>query len=330
MTTESDNFEKRIKRIEELLESSNAEIIWNDRIIDPDTEQIRQIDITIKKNGKITHIECRKRSGKQNVMWIEELIGRKQSLGADKMIAVSDSGFTGPAIKKANAKGIFLRDIKKITAEEILNWGEVSNVLVGLFKYNNPKIELYFDYSLSAKITSDNQGAILSKLVSNNNPILSDSIKLLRDFLQKQKLSDTPEHIKMRAFFEPWKYDIDGFPIHGISISGEFYNSQLKYETASVLFYGEPNVKKSERTANVEIFEFDGFEISNSVKSSSICFDITTIPFPKNTIFNGRVVVNFPEHRSLKKIETIGIMDQSQFWIGKGTFVVGFVKDVIQ
>lgn len=136
MTVESDNFEKRIKRIEELLDSSDAEIIWNDKIRDPDTGQIRQIDITIKKNEKITHIECRKRSSKQDVMWIEELIGRKQSLDADKMIAVSDSGFTGPAIAKARAKGIFLRDIKYITAEEIKNWGEVSNVLVGLFNGN--------------------------------------------------------------------------------------------------------------------------------------------------------------------------------------------------
>lgn len=152
-------------------------------------------------------------------------------------------------------------------------------------------------------------------------------INLLRDFLRKQILTDTPEYIKMRVFFDPGKYVVDGMPILGASLSGEFFKDQLEYETSSVLFYGEPHENYSERPANVEQFDCDGFEISNSMKNSSICFDISSIPFPENTIFNGRVVVNFPEKRNLTKIETVGIMDQSQFWMGKGSFVVGFIKE---
>ena len=43
---------------------------------------------------------------KQDVKWIEELIGRKQSLRADSVIAVSSAGFTDGAILKAKAFGI--------------------------------------------------------------------------------------------------------------------------------------------------------------------------------------------------------------------------------
>jgi hypothetical protein len=140
MSAQSDAFEKQITRIVELIESSEAEVVWNKRTPDPDTGQLRQIDITITKHGKITHVECRKRASKQDVMWIEELVGRKDSLGADKMIAVSASGFTKPAIIKAKAKGIFLRDLQALTEEEIQNWANTSTIRIGLYAYNNPKL----------------------------------------------------------------------------------------------------------------------------------------------------------------------------------------------
>ncbi|MEN8136497.1 MAG: restriction endonuclease [Thermodesulfobacteriota bacterium] len=328
MTTQSDNFEKQIKRIKELLESSEAEIIWDDKIADPDTGQLRQIDITIRKDGKVTHVECRKRGSKQDVMWIEELVGRKDSLGADKMIAVSASGFTGPAILKAKAKGIFLRDLQTVTEEEIQSWGNKSTIRLGLYRYLNPKLELFFDQTLMGKIDSSEQENILAEILSTDNPILSDLLKLLREHLRKTKLTDKPANIKMRVFFEPNTYLVGGMSIAGAGVEGDFFNDQLIYETASVLLYGAPHELKNDRCANIELFDFEGFEITNKFKKSCcICVDISSIPFPKNSIFNGRLIVNFTEERAIKRIETVGMLDQSQFSIGKGTFNVGFVSE---
>jgi hypothetical protein len=55
----------------------------------------------------------------QNVQWLEELAGRKNSLGVDKLVAVSSNGFTTASIKKAKAQGIELRVLSALTPEEV-------------------------------------------------------------------------------------------------------------------------------------------------------------------------------------------------------------------
>src|SRR5262249_26261467 len=112
MPSTPEAFEQQISRIHELLESSGADVTWNDHISDPDNaSQPRQIDITIRRDGRLTLVECRLHRARQGVKWIEELIGRRMSLAADSIIAVSASGFTKGALKKAARFGIILRDL---------------------------------------------------------------------------------------------------------------------------------------------------------------------------------------------------------------------------
>jgi hypothetical protein len=60
MSKESDAFEQRIHRIHELIDGTDAEVTWNDRIPDPDNpKRSRQIDITIKRGATLTLVECR-------------------------------------------------------------------------------------------------------------------------------------------------------------------------------------------------------------------------------------------------------------------------------
>lgn len=124
MTKASDAFEQQIHRLHELVDGTDAEVTWNDRIPDPDNpKQPRQIDITIRRGDALTIVECRIHQERQDVKWIEELIGRRISLQAASVIAVSASGFTEGAIKKAQAHGIFLRDLEQLTPAEIEQWG---------------------------------------------------------------------------------------------------------------------------------------------------------------------------------------------------------------
>src|SRR5580698_6410904 len=124
MTKESEEFERQIHRVIELIEGSGAEVTWDDRIPDPDNpSQQRQIDISIKRDGFLTLAECRQHKERQDVKWIEELYGRKVSLNATNVIAVSSSGFTQGAILKAKRLGVALRDLKDLTPEEVANWG---------------------------------------------------------------------------------------------------------------------------------------------------------------------------------------------------------------
>jgi hypothetical protein len=83
MSKESDAFEQRIHRIHELIDGTDAEVTWNNRIPDPDNpKRSRQIDITIKRETSLTLVECRIHSEPQDVKWVEELIGRRASLKA--------------------------------------------------------------------------------------------------------------------------------------------------------------------------------------------------------------------------------------------------------
>lgn len=69
-------------------------------------------------------MECRLRGRNQDVQWIEELIGRRQSLEVDALMAVSANGFTRPAYEKAKVFGVQtwdLPDLATIGIDTILN-----------------------------------------------------------------------------------------------------------------------------------------------------------------------------------------------------------------
>jgi hypothetical protein len=109
--------ERQVERIERLIAQEGSEVTWNDRIPDPDNpRQRRQIDITIRRDGRLTIVECRMEKSPQDVTWIEQLMGRRESLHADSVIAVSASKFTKGAIMKADAHGIILRNLATLSA----------------------------------------------------------------------------------------------------------------------------------------------------------------------------------------------------------------------
>jgi len=77
----------------------------------------REVDILIEYEIAGTKlriaVECRDRSRKDDIEWIDGLIGKYQDLGVDKVIAVSNSGFSADAIKKASAKKIDTRSLEQ-------------------------------------------------------------------------------------------------------------------------------------------------------------------------------------------------------------------------
>ena len=112
----SEEFEQQVARIAAVLEGAGATVQWNERIPDPDNpSQARQIDVTVRRDSTLTILECRHHARPQDVQWIEELYGRRDSLSADAIIGVSSSGFTANAWIKAKRLGVFLRDLQKLS-----------------------------------------------------------------------------------------------------------------------------------------------------------------------------------------------------------------------
>lgn len=160
--TKATEFEKQISRIYDLLVDGSAEVTWNDKIPDPDNpKQLRQIDITIKKGDEITHVECRSHKDPQNTKWIEELFGRKISLEAATMIAVSDSGFTEGAILKAKKLGIFLRNLNELTVDEVTKWGKCTTISIHYYILSN--ISFRFTFKNIEHITTQKVAEDLSR-----------------------------------------------------------------------------------------------------------------------------------------------------------------------
>jgi hypothetical protein len=78
-------------------------------------------------------VECRDRVAVQDVTWIEQLIGKKKNIRADKTIAVAASGFSAEAIRIARENSIDLRILDDITEEDIKSWMPIVGI-VHVFK----------------------------------------------------------------------------------------------------------------------------------------------------------------------------------------------------
>ncbi|MFZ2799665.1 MAG: restriction endonuclease [Syntrophorhabdus sp.] len=109
--------------LEEHLGPLGIEVRSPDYIPDKDTSQLREVDISLRsKIGSsdiLVIIECRNRKANEDVVWIEQLSRKRESVGADKAVAVSSSGFTVPASLKATKENIELRTLDEIDPNEI-------------------------------------------------------------------------------------------------------------------------------------------------------------------------------------------------------------------
>jgi hypothetical protein len=120
-TRKGRSLELLVKRIKEH-QSPEALIQSPEFVPDRDTGQPREIDVGIRVNRNGNHsfiaVECRDRVSVQTVEWIEQLISKKHSIGADVLVAVTSSQFSKPARIKALKHGIILaRMSSKLPAE---------------------------------------------------------------------------------------------------------------------------------------------------------------------------------------------------------------------
>ena len=115
MPQRTNDFQKLILRIHEILLPDGAILTESKMILDDDSGSMREVDICIETtiiNQKLMFmIECRDHSRKQSTEWIEQLISKSKSLKANKVMAISHKGFYKPAIKLAQKHGIETLDL---------------------------------------------------------------------------------------------------------------------------------------------------------------------------------------------------------------------------
>jgi hypothetical protein len=116
--------EKLVADLERLFADSHVEVKSPDRLRDRHTGRLRDVDVSVRgrvgSSDLLVIIECRSRSKKSEIDWIEQVATKMQDVGAHRALAVSAKPFTAGAIKKAAGWGIELRTFSEVDDTEIL------------------------------------------------------------------------------------------------------------------------------------------------------------------------------------------------------------------
>ena len=115
----SNDFQHLIKLIHESLAPVGATVTESNMVYDADTGDLREVDITVTvpigDDETMLVIECRDHKRSQTVEWIEQLIGKFQDRSGRAIIAVSRSGFTSAARRKALRHQILALSVEDAT-----------------------------------------------------------------------------------------------------------------------------------------------------------------------------------------------------------------------
>src|SRR5262245_29714912 len=101
-----------VQHLEQFIVPEGVQVTSPEEFYDSTGQKIAEIDVTLRgKFGSAVifiGIECRDRpaEGQQGAPWIREIHGKKEQLDVDKMLAVSTTGFTDPAVQAAEELGI--------------------------------------------------------------------------------------------------------------------------------------------------------------------------------------------------------------------------------
>jgi Restriction endonuclease len=323
MTKAFEEFEKQIKRINDVLAQDYATVTWNDRIPNPNNpNKNRQIDITLKRDKEIIHIECRDHKKPQNTKWIEELYGRKINLHATAMVAVSSSGFTEGAILTAKSLGIYLCDFKNLTVDEIKSWGRKTKITFYYYIFSNLQIKYFLD-SIKGIDVEEAQKSIFSK--PEYNDILFNQIKY--------------HFNKDKEFIFPYGFQFGRIrcgnmqlfdrEVKGISLRGDVDKIHFDYECPTFLSFQAPK-KNNGLFASVEKSDNQKIEIIKSKSGfSKIFIDLSIIPHgPPNSVFAGIFTISkLPGSKKYPpQCEFIGSQEKEVF-INEAEYIIAELKE---
>lgn len=276
MSEQSDRFERLIWRVNELIQGDGAVVTWDDKIIDPHSpNRRRQIDVTIRRDGLLTFVECRDHQGPQDAQWIEQLIGRRLALGADGIIGVSSSGFTSTALNTAQAMGIVLRDVRDLSDAEICDWGRALKVRLYFFHFPKFNIELVFAAPPTpVPADAEVKAALCRPEIARMmfNAVASQVDKYL-----------FPAQPKGTVRFDigigpEWAWSIDGNLVAELRVSGEATLREMPAEGPIVRSYEAPTATSD---AMIQIFDDMGeTAVIHEGENVACTIDLTGIELP--------------------------------------------------
>lgn len=280
--SDAEKFEIMVSQITTLLEGDKAEVTWNERIVDPDNlPQQRQIDVLVRKDDLATLIECRLRKSRQDVKWIEELIGRQASLRAHAIVAVSSSGFTKGAIAKAKQFGINLRTVDELSSDEIISWCKPIKLSLFYWRFISFKLDLFFDIH---DLDGLNKLTVMDEL--KKHPLLHNLLTAHFDVKDNSGLT-LREKLGKKIHYQ---VDLahENFILSGVSVKKVHSDclvalEELPLNIPRILIYSDPGNNNQE--AYVQNFSLGETRVIHNGNDISINLDISKLKLPPSSHF---------------------------------------------
>lgn len=172
MPKRTNEFQELIATVYKQIVQDGVKVTESGMVFDKDAKTLREVDILVecqiaRHNFKLV-IECRDRSRKESVEWIDEIIGKVGSLDVEKIVAVSKMGFAKAAVRKAQAHNI---DTLTIEEAKEIDWDKyMIKPAVVVFTDDNYHLKdvLYDDGEKYASLTE----------MGLENVILKDGVEL--------------------------------------------------------------------------------------------------------------------------------------------------------
>jgi hypothetical protein len=210
MPKRTNDFQNLIATVYKQIVPDGGKVTESGMVYDKDADTLREVDILVEyryvhHNFKIA-IECRDRSRKDSVEWIDSLIGKSKSLCINKVVAVSKEGFTETAKKKAIAHNI---DI--LTLEEALDndWNKypIKPGIVFITNENFKLHDVFYKKNDSYRSLQELDLRTTVEIESEDCGSIKDFFEYfflnhLLPFIQKSKRTEIMQLFKTKADFD--------------------------------------------------------------------------------------------------------------------------------
>jgi hypothetical protein len=269
---------------------------------------LAKCDKSISRLGKkrsLTLVECRIHNAtRQHVTWIEELIGRRISLQAASVVAVSSSGFTKGAKAKAARHGIVLRDFRSLSDAEILNWGRSVRLTLHFYQYSDVNIrfltetESLFPIGANDLPSAIKASPILISVFGAAAKLLGQrGLGLDREWSAAFRFKLVPESPAFLA----------GQSIRALEMRAKAKLISREIECPVMQVYGAPEIDPGRRGIVIESFKHLGeTSIIHDGAKVSILLDLSVVNKPPLTQFR-YWEVNGQQDMDIEKVGIVGI-----------------------
>ncbi|WP_244462751.1 restriction endonuclease [Phaeobacter gallaeciensis] len=300
----SRQFEQRVARIYQLLEAKAKSVTWDKHIPDPDAPtQQRQIDIEIRRPDALVHVECRHRRQPQDVMWVEELIGRRVSLGADLMIAVSSSGYTNTAKIKAEKHGILLRELEQVSEQEVLTWGVRCELLFRFARFS----KLRFNVGLMVEtrpLISETE--ILNQLAQNGT--IENALRYIANTRHDEiaQKGECEFYVSLAAPPPIFTSTGESYAIGLFDITGLIQQIDIPHSPTGYCEFRGALERPNNPNADLTIFDQVGGEIISHEDKFHWHIDLNSIRAEPNSFFSGSITAKLNQPMVLQSLSLHG------------------------